>query len=95
MQATLFLRTNLQPNSLAAAQQYFSVVFFSLIMLMFDGKDPGLKGLRDFCTLIGLSRSMARQERPCMRAHVAFENRSFMAKPEWRLHAGSLSPVHT
>eukprot|EP00891_Asterochloris_glomerata_P005114 jgi/Astpho2/5114/Aster-06326 len=35
--ATLFLRTNLQPNSLAAAQQYFSVVFFSLIMLMFDG----------------------------------------------------------
>lgn len=53
MQATLFLRTNLQPNSLAAAQQYFSVVFFSLIMLMFDGKDPGLKGLRDFCTLIG------------------------------------------
>lgn len=35
--ATLFLRTQLHPNSLAQGQLYFSVVFFSLIMLMFDG----------------------------------------------------------
>ena len=35
--ATLFLRTQLHPNSLAQGQLYFGVVFFSLIMLMFDG----------------------------------------------------------
>jgi hypothetical protein len=35
--ATLFLRTNLQPDGIAAANEYFSVIFFSLIMLMFDG----------------------------------------------------------
>ena len=52
MQATLFLRTNLHPNSLAAAQQYFSVVFFSLIMLMFDGKRPDLKALHASCMLM-------------------------------------------
>ena len=52
MQATLFLRTNLHPNSLAAAQQYFSVVFFSLIMLMFDGKRPDLKALHGSCILM-------------------------------------------
>lgn len=35
--ATLFLRTQLHPNSLSQGQLYFGVVFFSLIMLMFDG----------------------------------------------------------
>lgn len=35
--ATLFLRTQLHANSVAQGQLYFSVVFFSLIMLMFDG----------------------------------------------------------
>ena len=35
--ATLFLRTNLHPDSISSANEYFSVVFFSLIMLMFDG----------------------------------------------------------
>ena len=35
--ATLFLRTQLHPNSVGQAQLYFGVGFFSLIMLMFDG----------------------------------------------------------
>lgn len=35
--ATLFLRTQLHPDSVGQGQLYFSVVFFSLIMLMFDG----------------------------------------------------------
>ena len=32
--ATLFLRTNLHPTSVADAELYFAVLFFSLIMLM-------------------------------------------------------------
>ncbi|KAK9836331.1 hypothetical protein WJX81_006307 [Elliptochloris bilobata] len=35
--ATLFLRTNLHPTSIEDGQLYFAVLFFSLIMLMFDG----------------------------------------------------------
>ena len=35
--ATLFLRTQLHPDSVGQGQLYFAVVFFSLIMLMFDG----------------------------------------------------------
>ena len=35
--ATLYLRTQLHADSVAQGQLYFSVVFFSLIMLMFDG----------------------------------------------------------
>jgi hypothetical protein len=35
--ATLFLRTNLHPDSVEAGNLYFSVIFFSLISLMFDG----------------------------------------------------------
>ena len=35
--ATLFLRTQLHPDSVGQGQLYFGVVFFSLIMLMFDG----------------------------------------------------------
>ena len=35
--ATLFLRTNLHPDSVTSANSYFSVVFFSLISLLFDG----------------------------------------------------------
>lgn len=35
--ATLFLRTNLHPDSVASGNLYFSVIFFSLISLMFDG----------------------------------------------------------
>ncbi len=32
--ATLFLRTNLHPTSVSEGNLYFSVLFFSLIMLM-------------------------------------------------------------
>ncbi|KAK9916362.1 hypothetical protein WJX75_001804 [Coccomyxa subellipsoidea] len=35
--ATLFLRTNLHPDSVESGNLYFSVIFFSLISLMFDG----------------------------------------------------------
>lgn len=35
--ATLFLRTNLHPDSVTSANNYFGVVFFSLISLLFDG----------------------------------------------------------
>ena len=35
--ATCFLRTNLHPEGVNAADLYFGAVFFSLIMLMFDG----------------------------------------------------------
>ena len=35
--ATLFLRTNLHPDSVESANSYFGVVFFSLISLLFDG----------------------------------------------------------
>lgn len=35
--ATLFLRTQLHPDSVGQGQLYFGVIFFSLIMLMFDG----------------------------------------------------------
>ena len=35
--ATLFLRTNLHPNSVGDGQVYFGVIFFSLIMVLFDG----------------------------------------------------------
>lgn len=35
--ATLFLRTNLHPDSVESGNLYFSVIFFSLIALMFDG----------------------------------------------------------
>ena len=35
--ATLFLRTQLHADSVQQGQLYFAVVFFSLIMLMFDG----------------------------------------------------------
>lgn len=35
--ATLFLRTGLHPDSVQAGNTYFSVIFFSLISLMFDG----------------------------------------------------------
>ncbi len=34
---TLFLRTNLRPYSIAAGQEYYGVIFFSLIATMFDG----------------------------------------------------------
>ena len=34
---TLFLRTNLRPCSVAAGQEYYGVIFFSLIATMFDG----------------------------------------------------------
>ena len=37
MTATLFLRTNLHPNSVGDGQVYFGVIFFSLIMVLFDG----------------------------------------------------------
>ena len=35
--ATLFLRTNLHPKSVGDGQVYFGVIFFSLIMVLFDG----------------------------------------------------------
>ncbi len=35
--ATLFLRTNLHPDSVGSGQVYFGVIFFSLIMVLFDG----------------------------------------------------------
>ena len=34
---TLFLRTNLRPGSIANGQEYYGVIFFSLIATMFDG----------------------------------------------------------
>ena len=34
---TLFLRTNLHPDSISSGQEYFGVIFFSLIATMFDG----------------------------------------------------------
>ena len=49
---TLFLRTNLKPNSIAEGGLYFGFVFFSLIIAMFDGFAeetltvcPGLRAL--------------------------------------------------
>ena len=35
--ATLFLLTNLHPNSVESGNHYFSVIFFFLISLMFGG----------------------------------------------------------
>lgn len=35
--ATTFLRTELSANSIGSANLYFGVIFFSLIMVLFDG----------------------------------------------------------
>ena len=37
MAATLFLRTNLHPNSILEGQGYFGFLFFALIVALFDG----------------------------------------------------------
>ena len=51
MTATLFLRTNLHPNSVADGQEYFGVIFFSLIMVLFDGFAEETLTVRPVCVM--------------------------------------------
>ena len=37
MTATLFLRTNLKPDSIGHGQEYFGMIFFSVLAILFDG----------------------------------------------------------
>ena len=37
MTATLCLRTNLHPDSIKSGQEYFGMLFFSLVVILFDG----------------------------------------------------------
>ena len=50
MTATLFLRTNLKPDSINHGQEYVGLIFFSLLTILFDGFAEESLTVRSACS---------------------------------------------